>query len=221
MKNTNRSVLCVVGLLMFILASAPGLSARGADESTGIPAFPGAEGFGARTTGGRGGAVYEVTTLDDAGPGSLRDALAAGNRTVVFRVSGTIDLKTPLVVSRPNITIAGQTAPGDGICLRRQPFSVRTHDVVVRHLRSRLGDEPGLQADCITLDHGARDVILDHCSATWSIDEALSFAGDVTGITVQWCLIGEALNRSKHPKGPHGYGSLARSNGQVTLHHNL
>src|SRR4051812_33510254 len=107
MENANRSGLRIVGLLTVIVACAPGLAARAADESTGIPAFPGAEGFGARTTGGRGGAVYEVTTLDDAGPGSLRDALAAGNRTVVFRVSGTIDLKAPLVVSRPNITIAG------------------------------------------------------------------------------------------------------------------
>src|SRR3954454_14575736 len=111
MENTNRSGLRIVGLLMFILASAPGLEVRGADESTGVPAFPGAEGFGARTIGGRGGAVYEVTTLDDAGPGSLRDAVSAGNRTVVFRLSGNIDLKSPLVVSRPNITIAGQTAP--------------------------------------------------------------------------------------------------------------
>ena len=91
----------------------------------------------------------------------------------------------------------------------------------MRHLRIRLGDVTGLQADCITLDHGARNVILDHCSATWSIDEALSIAGNVSNATVQWCLIAEALNRSKHPKGPHGYGSLARSNGQVSLHHNL
>jgi len=220
MEIVKRLVGCIVGPLTLIAMLESGPAAR-AEEAPGVPAFPGAEGFGARTTGGRGGAVYEVTTLDDSGPGSLRDAVSAGNRTVVFRVSGSIDLKSPLVVSRPNITIAGQTAPGDGICLRRNPFSIRTHDVVVRHLRSRLGDVLGLQADCINLDFGARAVILDHCSATWSIDEALSFSGNVTDVTVQWCLIAESLNRSEHPKGSHGYGSLARSNGQVSLHHNL
>src|SRR5207248_7599671 len=83
-----------------------------------VPAFPGAEGFGSNASGGRGGRVYEVTNLNDSGPGSLRDAVSEGNRTVVFRVAGTIELKTAIVVKQPNITIAGQTAPGDGICLR-------------------------------------------------------------------------------------------------------
>src|SRR3954452_11639153 len=120
--------------------------------------------------GGRGGAVFEVTNLDDSGPGSLRDAVSEGNRTILFRVSGTIALKSPLVVAKPKITIAGQSAPGEGICLRDSTFSIRTHDVVVRHLRSRLGDVTGREADSITLDHGVNNVILDHCSATWSID---------------------------------------------------
>jgi pectate lyase len=207
---------------MFLVIAAGWLAAAGAaEESAGILAFPGAEGFGARASGGRGGAVHEVTTLDDSGPGSLRDAVAGPNRTVVFRVSGTIALKAPLIVTQPNITIAGQTAPGEGICLRDYPFSVRSHDVVVRFLRSRLGDVSARQTDCITIDHTARDVILDHCSATWSVDEALSLAGNVTDVTVQWCLIAEALDRSKHDKGAHGYGSLARANGRVSLHHNL
>jgi pectate lyase len=222
MLRRNRSGRSVAGLLAFTLGAA-GLfgAARAADESTPIVAFPGAEGFGAHATGGRGGSVHEVTNLEDSGPGSLREAVAGANRTVVFRVSGTIALKSPLVVREPNITIAGQTAPGDGICLRNYTFSIRSHDVVVRYLRSRLGDTTGQQSDCITLDHGVHDVILDHCSATWSVDEALSMAGSVTDVTVQWCLIAEALDRSKHAKGAHGYGSLVRANGRVSLHHNL
>jgi hypothetical protein len=160
--------------------------------------------------------------LDDSGPGSLREACKAeGPRIVVFRVSGLISLEKPITIQNPYLTLAGQSAPGDGICLRNYPFEVATHDVVVRFLRSRLGDLAGKPEDCITLAHGASHVILDHCSATWSIDECLSMAGDVSNATVQWCLIAEGLDKSKHPKGPHGYGSLARANGPVSLHHNL
>ncbi|HTX64452.1 MAG TPA: hypothetical protein VMD31_01660, partial [Opitutaceae bacterium] len=111
--------------------------------------------------------------------------------------------------------------PGDGICLRDYPFEVATHDVVVRYLRSRLGDVSGQAEDCIDFYHGASHAIFDHCSATWSIDECLSLSGNDSNLTIQWCLIGESLNRSKHPKGPHGYGSLARANGPVSWHHNL
>ena len=187
-----------------------------------LPAFPGAEGFGATTPGGRGGRVIFVTNLEDGGPGSFRAACdAEGPRIVVFRVSGLITLATPIVIKNPYLTIAGQTAPGDGVCLRNYTFIVATHDVVVRYLRSRLGDVSAQEADSITLASGAHDVILDHCSATWSIDESLSLAGNVSNVTVQWCLIAEGLNHSKHSKGAHGYGSLSRANGPVTWHHNL
>ncbi|MCL5282535.1 MAG: pectate lyase [Planctomycetes bacterium] len=187
-----------------------------------LPAFPGAEGFGSTTPGGRGGKVLFVTSLDDSGPGSLREACEAeGSRIVVFRVSGLISLQKPITVRNPYLTLAGQSAPGDGICLRNYPLAVATHDVVVRFLRSRLGDLAGRAEDCLDLANGAGHVIFDHCSATWSIDECLSLAGNVSDATVQWCLIAEALNNSKHPKGPHGYGSLARANGPVSLHHNL
>lgn len=187
-----------------------------------IPAFPGAEGFGASTPGGRGGKVILVTNLNNDGPGSLRAACdAEGPRIVIFRVSGLITLTKKLIVRNPYLTIAGQTAPGDGICLRNFTFVIATHDVIVRYLRSRLGDLTAQEDDSITLAAGAHNVIIDHCSATWSIDEALSLAGDVSNVTVQWCLIAEGLNDSKHSKGPHGYGSLSRANGPVTWHHNL
>ena len=187
-----------------------------------LPSFPGAAGFGATTPGGRGGKIFFVDNLNDSGPGSFRAACEAkGPRIVIFRVAGTIALKKGIVVKEPFLTVAGQTAPGDGICLRDEAFSVATHDVIVRYLRSRLGDESGRESDCIDLLHGASRVILDHCSATWSVDEALSLSGKVADVTLQWCLIGESLRQSRHAKGAHGYGSLARANGAVSLHHNL
>jgi len=162
-----------------------------ASEGITVPAFPGAEGFGSMTPGGRGGRVIFVTSLNDSGTGSLRAACEAdGPRIVIFRVSGLITLASPITVKSPYLTIAGQTAPGDGICLRNFTFNIATHDVVVRYLRSRLGDLSSQEADSITLVSGAHDVILDHCSATWSIDESLSLAGNVSNVTVQWCLIG-------------------------------
>jgi pectate lyase len=205
--------------LLAVTTAAPAAAENSAEP---LPAFPGAEGFGATTPGGRGGKVLFVTTLEDGGPGSFRAACEAdGPRLVVFRVSGTIALKRPLTVTKPFLTIAGQTAPGDGICLRGYTFGIATHDVVVRYLRSRLGDETGQEADCIDLLHGAHDCVLDHCSATWSIDECLSTSGINQNCTIQWCLIGESLRQSKHAKGAHGYGSLARANGPISWHHNL
>jgi pectate lyase len=220
-------VRCTSAALLVLLGSAIATQpveptgAGGKDEAPWLPAFPGAEGFGAKATGGRGGEVYEVTNLNDAGPGSLRDAVSKGNRTIVFRVSGTIALKKRLVVTQSNITIAGQTAPGDGICLRNYPFACAGRNVIVRYLRSRLGDDSRQEDDSMGVLHGASNVIFDHCSATWSIDEALSLSGNETDVTIQWCIIAEPLHDSFHAKGPHGYGSLARSNGRVSLHHNL
>ena len=162
-----------------------------------------------------------MTNLNDSGPGSLRDAVSKDHRTIVFRVSGTIDLESPLIVKQPFITIAGQTAPGDGICLRYCNFGIQSHDVVIRYLRVRLGDQKKQETDSISILNNCRNVILDHCSATWSVDEDLSTSGIDDNITVQWCLIGEPLNKSIHKKGAHGYGSLARANGSVSWYHNL
>jgi pectate lyase len=204
--------ICFISAVSLIAASA----------ASDLPSFPGAEGFGATTPGGRGGKILIVTNLDDDGPGSLRAAcLEKGPRIVVFRVAGTIALKSPITVREPFLTLEAQTAPGDGICLRDATFGVATHDVIIRYLRCRLGDVTARQDDSLDVLNGSSNVIYDHCTATWSIDECLSLSGNNQNITIQWCLIGESLNHSKHAKGDHGYGSLARANGPVTFHHNL
>jgi pectate lyase len=194
-----------------------------------MPAFPGAEGFGAFTPGGRGGQVIFVTDIRDYAPnkeepipGTLRAACdTEGPRIVLFRVSGTIELKDTLAVTKPFITIAGQSAPGDGVCLKNFACVVQTHDVVIRYLRCRPGDLMGIELDALSVS-GSRNVILDHCSASWGNDETLSVSGaGQTNITVQWCMITESLNESHHRKGAHGYGTLLRTDGNVTFHHNL
>jgi pectate lyase len=191
-------------------------------QKSALPAFPGAEGYGAYTPGGRGGKVFVVTNLNDSGPGSFREACEAeGARTVVFNVSGVIDLQTPLIITHPYITIAGQTAPGDGICLKRRELMIVTHDVIVRYIRARPGDIAGVELDAISVGKNAHDVIIDHCSASWSVDECLSPSGAIYNVTVQWCLIGQSLQKSVHKKGAHGFGSLVRGVGGISLHHNL
>lgn len=186
-----------------------------------VLAFPGAEGFGADARGGRGGKVYIVTNLNDSGSGSLREAVeASGPRIVVFEVSGIIELKEELIIRNPYITIAGQTSP-KGITLTNKGFAIETDHVVVRHLRVRLGDLIKQEKDSIEILR-ANNVILDHVTSSWGIDETLSVS-DSDLVTIQWSIISEALNESHHEKGPHGYGSLIRgSNGQrVSFHHNL
>jgi len=183
-------------------------------------AFPSAEGFGRFATGGRGGEVVAVTNLNDRGPGSLREAVRAGNRTVVFHVSGTIGLQSDLLIEHSNLTIAGQTAPGDGICLRGRPLRLRgANDVILRHLRVRPGPEFGLAIDGIEV-RGGRNIIIDHCSVSWTVDEAMNTWHGARDLTVQWCVIAEPLNRSVHPKGAHGYGA-SWGGENVSYHHNL
>ncbi len=190
-----------------------------------IPAFPGAEGFGANSIGGRGGTIYQVTNLNDSGPGSLRAAVEAkGPRIVVFLVSGNIPLKSSLVITNPYITIAGQSAPGGGICLKDYPLGIAADHVIVRYIRVRPGAVSGQGIDALSISRG-RDIIVDHCSTSWSVDECLSAStgGQLDNVTVQWCTITESLNKSVHNKGSHGYGSLIRGgwgNG-YTFHHNF
>jgi len=188
-----------------------------------VPAFPGAEGAGALARGGRGGRVLTVTNLNDSGPGSLRAAVEArGPRTVVFAVAGTIELASTLAITEPFLTLAGQTAPGGGMCLKNYDCTVAADHVVIRFLRVRPGDEAKKPVDGFSVGEGSHHVIIDHCSVSWSVDEALSVSGgDIGNITIQWCLIAESLSRSVHHKGPHGYGALIRADGDVTYHHNI
>ena len=182
-------------------------------------AFPTAEGYGKYTLGGRGGVVYEVTNLNDSGEGSLRSAVEASEpRTVVFRISGTIVLESPLKIKHPYITIAGQTAPGDGICIRKYPISIDADHVIIRYLRVRLGDESGNDYDAVSSRY-IKHLILDHISSSWSVDECMSIY-HCDSITVQWCIISESMSQSNHVKGSHGFGGIWGSN-YGTYHHNL
>ncbi|MBN1523311.1 MAG: hypothetical protein JW904_02405 [Spirochaetales bacterium] len=226
MKKTKYivlSVLCIVFLVT--CTSTPVPSGKKTAEPGKIIAFPGADGAGAYTIGGRGGKVIEVTNLKDSGQGSLREAIETeGPRTVVFRVSGTIELESPLLVMKPYITIAGQTAPGDGICIKNYLLRILTDHVIVRFIRVRLGTDAKQEYDSIDIAKG-RYIIIDHVSASWSVDETLSvsFEGIVDNVSVQWCFITESLNNSIHAKGDHGFGSLIRGGlgVQYTYHHNL
>jgi hypothetical protein len=198
-------------------------------ETTGEPAFPGAEGFGAFTPGGRGGRTIYVDNLNDSGPGSLLAAVeASGPRTVIFRVGGVIPLKSTLIISEPFITIDGQNAPGAGIMLRNHGIEVRTHDVVLRFFRVRVGDDDvrtgvrplsdyqaGSGEHALYFTDGSRNCIADHLSLSWSTTKILSTTKMSDLITVQWCILSEGLNFADH-----GFASITGGN-RTTWHHNL
>lgn len=193
-----------------------------------LRAFPGAEGFGAATPGGRGGDVYFVTTLadylpgkEDPIPGSFRAAAeASGPRYILFRTSGTIDLKADLWIRQPYLTVAGQTAPGDGIAFRDYQVVLATHDVILRHLRFRSGDRTKKEQMAVGV-FGGNNSIIDHCSMSWAIDEVMSSFGDVHNLTVQWSVVAEGLSRSFHPKGEHSKGSILGGDGGISIHHSI
>ena len=193
-----------------------------------LKAFPSAEGYGRFSEGGRGGRVIEVTNLNDDGPGSLREAIdATGSRTIVFSVSGVIDLKSKLLVTgtkgNGNFTLAGQTAPGKGICIHGWTFGmIGGEDVVVRHIRTRIGTSSGNTMDGMGMA-SANNSIFDHCSISWTIDEAFSSRSG-QNITLQRTLISEALNEAGHKKYPDGtqHGYAASISGDIgSFHHNL
>jgi pectate lyase len=209
---------------MFAILTAP-------IAASALPAFPGAEGHGSTTPGGRGGRVIEVTNLNDSGPGSLRAALeSAGKRIVVFRTGGTITLKSLLKIEDPFITVAGQTAPGDGIMVRGGGFRVKAHDVIIRGMRFRPGDtEYGVDADsmdgitvCCNTNPDPYNVIVDHCSFSWSPDGNMAIGVQSHDITFSYNITGEALHDSINATTS-GHGIVLTDDGlsNISIHHNL
>ncbi|HSV27757.1 MAG TPA: hypothetical protein VLH60_07675 [Sedimentisphaerales bacterium] len=230
MTNMVRYAL---GLLAFVAAVTPAGSAeitsQVADEAPKTevkrtPAFPGAEGGGRYALGGRGGRVIQVTTLDDSGPGSFREALTAkGPRIVVFRVAGIIELKNRITISEPFITIAGQTAPGDGVCIKGETVVINTHDVVIRHMRFRRGT--GSREDDAIKGFPRGNIIIDHCSFSWGSNENISLYrrrsktadgyAPTKNITIQWSIVSEGLDGASQSRGGIWGGRNA------SFHHNL
>jgi len=227
----------VVGIPMVLKALEPKTpknpgTPRPFTPMAGRPVFPGAEGFGTDTPAGRGGKIIEVTTLADDGPGSLRAALNDPEpRIIVFRAGGIIELKKLLFIAHPFVTMAGQTAPGGGICIKNAGLAILTHDVLIQHIRIR----PGNEGDVTPEDNdamqilgnrgdpaGAHHVVLDHISMSWSEDEIISTWYGAHDVTISWSIISEALNRSRHRKKTHSAGLLIGDGSyNVSVHHCL
>ncbi len=195
-----------------------------------IKAFPGAEGFGQFSVGGRGGKIIEVTNLNDSGAGSFREACQfSGPRIIIFRVGGAIKILKDIKIKNPFITIAAQTAPGDGVYIRGASIRILTHDVIIRGLRLRVGDETDGPAydnrDGFGMQHPdipPYNIIIDHCSVSWALDENFATWRAVNNITIQWCIISEGLFNSPNPEKPHSMGFLVNEGAdQISIHHNL
>jgi pectate lyase len=227
----------IIGIPLVISAMEPETpknpsTPRPFEPQAGLPVFPGAEGFGTRTVAGRGGKVIAVTSLADDGPGTLRAALDDPSpRIIVFAVSGTIEVNSELQLHHPFVTVAGQTAPGGGICIKGAGLTIFTHDVLVRHIRVRPGNKGPVDADindAVSIlgsrgdGDGAFNIVLDHISASWGEDETVSTWYGAHDITISWSIISEALNRSRHRKRTHSAGLLiGDSSYNVSVHHNL
>jgi hypothetical protein len=190
----------------------------GGDKANTVTPFDGADGCGKYTTGGRGGSIYYVTSLEDdiQTSGTLRYALKQpGVKVILFAVSGTIELKNPLKITTGNVTIYGQSAPGDGICIKGRPVIIEADNVIIQYVRFRMGDAgyDGDALECV----GHKNILIDHCSMSWSTDECASCYGN-TNFTMQWCMIYEGLNTDM--KGNHGFGGIWGGS-NASFHHNL
>jgi pectate lyase len=224
MKRTSLRVMAIS--IFLTLFAAPLIGSAFA-----LPAFPGAAGFGSATPGGRGGRVIAVTNLNDSGAGSFRAACeASGARIIVFRTGGTIRLSRNINIQNPYLTIAGQTAPGGGISLRGAGVAIGTHNVIMRGVRIRVGDDAAGSSpenrDALYIDNGnktVRDIIVDQCSFSWAVDENISiWHSGLQNVTISNCIISEALYNSIHPKGPHSMGAIVGPGiSNVTFYGNL
>ena len=235
MNLRRLSVLALAAVAGWVSTTYDAPHAFTAPASAAVKAFPGAEGFGTDTSGGRGGQVCAVTNLNDSGAGSLRACVEMpGPRFVVFRTGGTILLQDRISVTQPFITIAGQTAPGGGITLRMAPATgsdkgtmlVATHDVVIRYMRFRPGDggAAGDSDDAMMIyEPGVHGVVVDHCSFSWAVDENVNTYDASSDVTISNSIIAEGLSHSRHPLGEHSKGLLSGGIDahNVSIHHNL
>ena len=224
MRNNPSVILAISAAALCLVGHSA--AQQDAPDLRAILAFPGAEGYGRFAKGGRGGDVYHVTNIEDAGPGSFRDGIdsATGPRTIVFEVSGTIELKSQVTITHKGLTIAGQTAPGDGITFRDNKLNFKgSSDLIVRYIRVRLGDRKnkgGKSPDAVSVDR-CDHAIFDHVSFSWGIDGNQD-TGDNRNYTFQWSILSEALHNSLHHKGPHGMaGSFRRPASNSTIHHSI
>ncbi|WP_221032388.1 hypothetical protein [Actomonas aquatica] len=218
----------VTSILTALALSVIGLLGSPQDLGAAVPSFPGAEGAGAITPGGRGGRVLKVTNLQDRGPGSFRAAVeAAGPRIVIFEVAGRVELQSPVLINHPFLTIAGQTAPGDGICISGDTTTINASDVIVRYMRFRRGNLVS-RDDAFNAVHSPGRIILDHCSFSWGLDENVSLyrymkpdgqggfeKNPIEDLTIQWCISSEALDLNRH-----AFGSTIGGR-RASFHHNL
>jgi hypothetical protein len=229
MINSNRRVPMAAAVRRCLLAAAAVAAGVAPLATNAVPVIPGASSYGVNTPAGRGGVVHRVTNLNASGSGSLRACVdATGPRVCVFEVSGTIRLPDDLTVRNPKITIAGQTAPSPGIMLRGAGLWVKTSDVLVQHIHVRPGDdpvgEPPINRDGLKIsgDSAIANIVIDHCSFSWSIDEVASAWQNWNNVSLTNNIFAEPLHDSLHPEGAHGYGVLIGPvAGNITMAGNL